>query len=85
MGISLIFCGIAARYAADTTLSASSRLSWGSVVTAGTFVYTATFGATWLTIPWLFPGTSITYLGRLERCSSQSSLILSQSKRSRFT
>lgn len=55
MGISLILCGVAARYVADTSLSESQRFSYGCVTTAGTFVYTATFGATWLTVPWLYP------------------------------
>lgn len=55
MGISLLICGIAARYVTDLSLSTTDRQSWGNVVTAFTFIYTATFGATWLTVPWLVP------------------------------
>ncbi|KAI7959794.1 hypothetical protein MJO29_004862 [Puccinia striiformis f. sp. tritici] len=55
MGISLLICGIAARYVADISLSSDERQSWGNVVTAFIFIYTATFGATWLTVPWLVP------------------------------
>ncbi|PLW11006.1 hypothetical protein PCANC_19476, partial [Puccinia coronata f. sp. avenae] len=55
MGICLLICGIAARYVTDLSLSTAGRESWGSVVTAFTFIYTATFGATWLTVPWLIP------------------------------
>ncbi|KAH9468458.1 hypothetical protein Pst134EA_009002 [Puccinia striiformis f. sp. tritici] len=55
MGISLLICGIAARYVTDISLSSADRQSWGNVVTAFTFIYTATFGATWLTVPWLVP------------------------------
>ncbi|KAA1123332.1 hypothetical protein PGTUg99_008442 [Puccinia graminis f. sp. tritici] len=55
MGISLLICGIAARFVTDISLSTVDRQTWGNVVTAFTFIYTATFGATWLTVPWLVP------------------------------
>ncbi|KNZ55567.1 hypothetical protein VP01_264g9 [Puccinia sorghi] len=34
MGLSLLICGIAARYVTDTALSITDRQTWGSVVTA---------------------------------------------------
>ncbi|MBW0523444.1 hypothetical protein O181_063159 [Austropuccinia psidii MF-1] len=55
MGASLLLTGIAARFVTDTDLGSDVRQRWGAVVTTFTFVYTATFGATWLTVPWLVP------------------------------
>ncbi|KAI8452709.1 general substrate transporter [Phakopsora pachyrhizi] len=55
MGICLLVCGIAARYATDAEISDETRQNWGAVVTTFIFLYTATFGATWLTVPWLVP------------------------------
>ncbi|KAG0151084.1 hypothetical protein CROQUDRAFT_37230 [Cronartium quercuum f. sp. fusiforme G11] len=55
MGLALIIAGVGAKHSGDQALRQSVRESWGAVVTAGVFVYTATFGATWLTVPWLVP------------------------------
>lgn len=53
MGVALIIAGIGARYVPTTSESVSQQ--WGAVVATGTFIYTSTFGATWLTVPWLYP------------------------------
>lgn len=37
------------RYSADVRLSESGRSDWGAVVAAFVFLYTATFGASWVT------------------------------------
>lgn len=55
MGLALIIAGVGARYSMDASLTSHIRQSWGAVVTTGVFVYTATFGASWLTVPWLVP------------------------------
>lgn len=60
MGISLFIAGVAAKYAlqygpdsAIPDLPLAKR--WGAVLAAMVFLYTATFGASWLSIPWLYP------------------------------
>ncbi|EGG10976.1 uncharacterized protein MELLADRAFT_92386 [Melampsora larici-populina 98AG31] len=55
MGLALFLAGISTRYAIDTNVPTEVRSRWGSVLIACIFVYTATFGATWLTVPWLYP------------------------------
>ncbi|KAG0151094.1 hypothetical protein CROQUDRAFT_37395 [Cronartium quercuum f. sp. fusiforme G11] len=55
MAISLFIAGISTRFAIDVKLDSEVRSRWGSVLTAFIFLYTATFGATWLTVPWLYP------------------------------
>ena len=50
MGAALIIAGVAARYVYATTGAQQER--YGAVVTTFVFVYTSTFGATWLTVPW---------------------------------
>ncbi|CDZ98692.1 general substrate transporter [Phaffia rhodozyma] len=57
MGISLILAGVAAKYVTKT--DGSQQAAYGAVVATFVFVYTSTFGATWLTVPWLYP-TEIT-------------------------
>lgn len=51
MCIALIIAGIGARYVTSTSPKVSQQ--WGAVVAFGTFLYTSTFGSTWLTVPWL--------------------------------
>ncbi|WWD16756.1 hypothetical protein CI109_101188 [Kwoniella shandongensis] len=53
MAISLAFCTLGARYAVMSTGEETAK--WGAVVATFTFVYTSTFGASWLTVPWLYP------------------------------
>ncbi|WVQ94445.1 hypothetical protein IAU59_001524 [Kwoniella sp. CBS 9459] len=53
MAISLAFCTVGARFAIRTT--GSEQAAWGAVVASFTFIYTSTFGASWLTVPWLYP------------------------------
>lgn len=57
MGTSLILAGVAAKYALQYGESGDKGEAnkWGAVVTTFTFVYTAGFGSTWLTVPWLYP------------------------------
>ncbi|KAI8445002.1 general substrate transporter [Phakopsora pachyrhizi] len=55
MGICLILSGVAARYATDQEVGADERQIWGAVVTTFSLLYTAVYGASWLTVPWLFP------------------------------
>lgn len=50
MGFSLILCGIAGRVVADPASSTAVQRQWGIVLAAFIFLYTATFGATWLTV-----------------------------------
>lgn len=61
MGVSLFVAGVAAKYALQygpdsTTENVSLARQWGAALAAMVFVYTAAFGSTWLTIPWLYPG-----------------------------
>lgn len=60
MGISLLLAGAAAKYAlqygagsATEDLALAKR--WGAALATMVFLYTATFGATWLSVPWLYP------------------------------
>ncbi|GAC94853.1 sugar transporter [Pseudozyma hubeiensis SY62] len=60
MGISLLIAGVAAKYALEYGAgSAMENLPlakrWGAALAAMVFLYTATFGATWLSVPWLYP------------------------------
>ncbi|KAK8861342.1 hypothetical protein IAR55_002161 [Kwoniella newhampshirensis] len=49
MAISLAFCTLGARYAVMS--SGTDTAKWGAVVATFTFIYTSTFGASWLTVP----------------------------------
>ncbi|WRT65457.1 uncharacterized protein IL334_002400 [Kwoniella shivajii] len=53
MAICLAFCTVGARYAVRT--EGKEQAAWGAVVATFTFIYTSTFGASWLTVPWLYP------------------------------
>ncbi|KAH9810557.1 hypothetical protein DFH28DRAFT_1131953 [Melampsora americana] len=55
MGLALFLGGVSTRYAIDTNVPADVRSRWGSVLITCIFLYTSTFGATWLTVPWLYP------------------------------
>lgn len=44
--------GLNAAAAGDTATAAS----YGAAAASFVFIYTAVFGATWLTVPWLLPG-----------------------------
>jgi len=52
MAFILLIAGILDKYA---QIEGPHQRSYGAGVAAFTFFYTATFGATWLTTPWLYP------------------------------
>ena len=52
MGLTLLLAGILDMYAQE---AGPNQRKFGAGVAAMTFFYTATFGATWLTTPWLYP------------------------------
>ncbi|KAI4220519.1 MAG: hypothetical protein LQ349_008069 [Xanthoria aureola] len=52
MAVELLIAGILDKYA---QIDGPSQRSFGAGVATLTFLYTATFGATWLTTPWLYP------------------------------
>ena len=52
MALILLVAGILDKYA---QVPGPMQKSLGAAVAAFTFLYTATFGATWLTTPWLYP------------------------------
>ena len=53
MALILLVAGILDKYA---QVKGPQQKSYGIAVAFFTFLYTATFGATWLTPPWLYPG-----------------------------
>lgn len=60
MGVSLFIAGVAAKYALQYGPDSPNEdvnlaRQWGAALAAMVFVYTAAFGSTWLTIPWLYP------------------------------
>ncbi|KAL9576178.1 MAG: hypothetical protein Q9212_007320 [Teloschistes hypoglaucus] len=52
MALELLIAGILDKYA---QIKGPHQRSFGAGVATLTFLYTATFGATWLTTPWLYP------------------------------
>ena len=52
MALELLIAGILDKYAA---IKGPNQRAYGAGVATLTFLYTATFGATWLTTPWLYP------------------------------
>jgi hypothetical protein len=52
MALELLISGILDKYAAQ---NGPNQKAFGAGVATMTFLYTATFGATWLTTPWLYP------------------------------
>ena len=52
MGISMFLSGGFSRLALDNPAQAGQ---WGAAAASFTFVFTFAFGATWLTVPWLYP------------------------------
>ena len=52
MALILLIAGILDKYAAQP---GPNQRAYGAGVATMTFLYTATFGATWLTTPWLYP------------------------------
>ncbi|KAI9756833.1 MAG: hypothetical protein M1835_000695 [Candelina submexicana] len=52
MALELLIAGICDKYA---QIEGPKQRSYGAAVATLTFIYTATFGATWLTTPWLYP------------------------------
>lgn len=52
MALALLIGGVLDKYAQD---GGPNQRSYGAGVAAFTFIYTAIFGATWLTTPWLYP------------------------------
>ncbi|KAL9028884.1 MAG: hypothetical protein Q9196_002805 [Gyalolechia fulgens] len=55
MGIAMFLSGGFSRLAQNNPNDESKRAAYGAAGAAFTFVFTAGFGATWLTIPWLYP------------------------------
>jgi len=56
-GISMFLIGGMSRAGLNATASGntSSAASYGAAAASFVFIYTAVFGATWLTVPWLLP------------------------------
>ena len=52
MALILLIAGILDKYA---NAKGPNQKAFGAAVAAFTFLYTATFGASWLTVPWLYP------------------------------
>ncbi|KAI9811426.1 MAG: hypothetical protein M1827_005409 [Pycnora praestabilis] len=52
MGISMFLSGGFSRVAIEHPDKAAQ---WGAAAASFTFIFTAAFGATWLTVPWLYP------------------------------
>ncbi len=52
MAVELLIAGILDKYA---QIQGPNQRSFGAGVATLTFLYTATFGAAWLTTPWLYP------------------------------
>lgn len=52
MALILLVAGILDKFA---QVKGPNQRAYGAAVAAFTFLYTATFGATWLTTPWLYP------------------------------
>ena len=52
MALILLIAGILDKYA---QIEGPNQRAYGAGVATMTFLYTATFGATWLTTPWLYP------------------------------
>lgn len=52
MGVSMFLAGGLSRGAENNPEKAAQ---YGAAAAAFTFIFTAGFGATWLTIPWLYP------------------------------
>ena len=52
MAISLVLCTVGARFVLLS--SGEDRAAWGAVVATFTFVYTSTFGASWVRPSYLF-------------------------------
>ncbi|KAL9007780.1 MAG: hypothetical protein Q9173_007024, partial [Seirophora scorigena] len=55
MGISMFLSGGFSALAQQNQNNESKRAAYGAAGAAFTFVFTAGFGATWLTVPWLYP------------------------------
>lgn len=56
MALALFLATVGAHFVPRTEGSQRSR--WGALVTFSIFLYTACFGATWLTVPWLVSHSS---------------------------
>lgn len=54
MGVSMFLSGGLARAALNTE-DPQKKMAFGAAAASFTFVFTAGFGATWLTVPWLYP------------------------------
>lgn len=56
-GIAMFLVGGLSRGGLDATASGhtASATSFGAAAAAMVFIYTFVFGATWLTVPWLYP------------------------------
>ena len=54
-GLSLLFAGILTHLGQQHPLGSAQAKNLSSGAVAMIFLFTATFGATWLTVPWLYP------------------------------
>ena len=56
-GIAMFLAGAFARIGLNLTAQGNipAAKAWSSGAVAMIFLFTATFGATWLTVPWLYP------------------------------
>ena len=54
-GISLFLAGGFSRIALDASAGSSRSNSYGIGAVSMVFLFTFAFGATWLTVPWLYP------------------------------
>ena len=56
-GISMFLIGGLSRGGLNATAAGNTSLaaSYGAAAASFVFIYTAVFGATWLTVPWLLP------------------------------
>ena len=55
MGIAMFLSGGLSRAAINNSGDTKKAGQFGAAAASFTFVFSAAFGATWLTIPWLYP------------------------------
>lgn len=54
-GVSLFLAGAFSRLGQDAEAGSSKAASYGAAAASFVFIFTSVFGATWLTVPWLYP------------------------------
>jgi len=59
-GIAMLLAGGMARLGLDARAAGNTSAadSYGAAAASFVFIFTSVFGATWLTVPWLYPGMS---------------------------